>query len=174
LADGRHAVSLLRWIYPLKRWMYRTGRPGRLARVMLRMDVRQFSSGTLSLKRAMTLEVAGRRTGKLISVPVIVADHKGERYLVAMLGKNANWVGNVRAAGGQAVLRRGHAEHVRLEEVDVGERPPILRRYLALAPGARPHFPVGRNAPVEDFAKIAAGFPVFHIVATDGAPANLP
>lgn len=166
-------MSLLGWFYPVKRWMYRSGRPGRLARAMLRVDVKQFSSGHLSLRRAMTLEVVGRRTGALISVPVVVADYDGERYLVAMLGKSANWVGNVRAAGGRAVLRRGQPEQVRLEEVDVGERPPILRRYLTLAPGARPHFPVDRNAPTEEFARIAAQFPVFHVVA-EVTPAGLP
>jgi hypothetical protein len=32
---------------------------------------------------------------------VVVADHERERYLVAMLGINANWVVNVRAAEGR-------------------------------------------------------------------------
>ena len=38
-----------------------------------------------------TLEVVGRRTGRLISFPVVVADYQGGRYPVAMLGKDANW-----------------------------------------------------------------------------------
>jgi hypothetical protein len=42
--------------------------------------------------RLLTLEVPGLRTGRLLSFPVVVADHEGERYLVAMLGQNANWV----------------------------------------------------------------------------------
>jgi hypothetical protein len=41
----------------------------------------------------------------------------GERYLVSMLGEEANWVKNVGAAGGQVVLRHGRREEVRLEEV---------------------------------------------------------
>ena len=59
-------------------------------------------------------------------------------YLVAMLGERANWVRNVRAAGGRAVLRHGKKEAVRLEEVPVDQRPAILRRYLAVAPAPGP------------------------------------
>ena len=42
------------------------------------------------------LEVPGRRTGKTISFPVVVADYQGGRYLVSMLGDGTNWVRNVR------------------------------------------------------------------------------
>jgi deazaflavin-dependent oxidoreductase (nitroreductase family) len=121
--------------------------------------------GGLLSTRMVTLEVTGRRTGQVISFPLVVADYDGERYLVAMLGQNANWVKNVRAAGGRAVLRHGRREAVRLDEVDAGARAPILRRYLALAPGARPHLPADRHAPLEDFERIAAQYPVFHITA---------
>jgi len=72
---------------------------------------------------------------------VVIADYEGERYLVSMLGKEANWVRNVQAAGGMAVLRHGGRKAVRLEEVPVDARSAILRRYLAVAPGARPHIP---------------------------------
>jgi deazaflavin-dependent oxidoreductase (nitroreductase family) len=154
-----------RRLYWVKRWMYRGGRPGRLAQVMNRFWAIQFSAGRLSPKRAMTLEVPGRRTGRIISFPVVVADHQGERYLVAMLGNEANWVLNVRAAGQRAVLERGRREQVLLEEVATDARAPILRRYLAVAPGARPHLPVDRRAPLEEFARIADQFPVFRVVA---------
>jgi quinol monooxygenase YgiN len=80
-----------------------------------------------------------------------------------MLGNDANWVRNVRAARGLAALRRGIREQVQLEEVGPGDRAPILRRYLAVAPGARPHLPVDRHAPLEEFERIADQFPVFRI-----------
>ncbi|HEY5990269.1 MAG TPA: hypothetical protein VIV12_28370 [Streptosporangiaceae bacterium] len=76
--------------------------------------------------------------------PVVVADYGGERYLVATLGQKADWVRNIRAAGGRVVLRHGRREAVRLEEVDPAARAPILRRYLAVAPGARAHLPPSR------------------------------
>jgi hypothetical protein len=72
-------------------------------------------------------------------------------------------VRNVRAAGGRAVVRHGRREAVRLVEIDAAERAPILRRYLAIAPGARPHLPVDRRAPLTDFERIAADFPVFRV-----------
>ena len=79
-----------------------------------------------------------------------------DRFLVA--------IGNVRAARGHATLCRGQRTPVLLEEVAVDERGPILRRYLDLAPGARPHLPVSRHAPLDAFAAIAGRYPVFRIV----------
>jgi hypothetical protein len=70
---------------------------------------------------------------------------------------------NVRAAKGRAVVRHRKRETVVLEEVAVERRPAILRRYLALAPGARPHIPVDRHAPLEEFEAIAPQIPVFRI-----------
>jgi deazaflavin-dependent oxidoreductase (nitroreductase family) len=150
--------------YRVKRWMYRTGRPNALARVLLRLDVAQYGSGRVPVKRVVVLEVRGRTSGRQVSVPVVVTEVDGQRYLVAMLGEQANWVRNVRAAGGRAVLHRGRREAVRLAEVDVADRAPILRRYLELAPGARPHFPIGRHAPLTDFERIAGRYPVFRVV----------
>ncbi|MET8997605.1 hypothetical protein [Amycolatopsis sp. NPDC004169] len=88
---------------------------------------------------------------------------------MAMLGERTQWVRNVRAADGHVVLRHGRREAVRLEEVAPEERPPVLRRYLAVAPGARAHIPVDRRAPLEEFARIAADVPVFRIVPEDAA-----
>ncbi|MEV4695783.1 nitroreductase/quinone reductase family protein, partial [Micromonospora echinospora] len=118
-------------------WMYRGGRPNRPARMLNALSAWQYGVG-LAPRHWMTMEVPGRRTGRIVSVPIVVADHDGERYVVSMLGERANWVANVRAAGGRVVLRRRRREPVRLVEVPVAQRPPILRRHLALAPGARP------------------------------------
>ncbi len=142
--------------------MYRSGRPNRLA-AFLNGIWRLVGLAGLPPHRLNTLEVRGRRTGRPTSFPVVVADYQGERYLVAMLGEGVNWVANVRAAGGQAVLRHGHREAVRLEEVDPGARAPILQRYLQVAPGARSHIPVDRRAPVAAFERIASRFPVFRV-----------
>lgn len=147
----------------LRRRLYRGGRPGRLARALNRVDAWVYSFGVVLPDRAATLEVVGRRTGRLVSVPLVVVRHEGERYLVAMLGANTAWVRNVRAAEGRAVLRHGRREPVCLVEVPAGMRAPILRRYLAIAPGARAHLPVDRRAPLAEFERIAASVPVFRI-----------
>jgi deazaflavin-dependent oxidoreductase (nitroreductase family) len=130
----------------LDKWMYRGGRPNRVARFLNGMW-RRTAAADLPPHRMQTLEVCGRRSGRLRSFPVVVADYEGEKYLVAMLGEGVNWVANVRAAGGHAVLRHGRREAVRLEEVDPKIRAPILQRYLQLAPGARAHIAVDPSAP---------------------------
>ncbi len=75
-----------------------------------------------------------------------------------------HWVQNVRAVGGRAVLRSSDREEVQLEEFPRDARAPILRAYLQRAPGARPHLPVNKDAPMEDFEKVAEAFPVFRVV----------
>lgn len=145
------------------RWMYREGRPNGLARALNRVSAVHFASGVLAPRQAATLEIPGRRTGRIVSFPVVVADHQGGHYLVSMLGDDTNWVRNVRAADGRAVLRRGRRQAVRLVEVDTSLRAPILRRYLELAPGARPHIPVDQHAPLASFEQIAARYPVFRV-----------
>jgi F420H(2)-dependent quinone reductase len=146
------------------RWLYRSGHPSRLARVQNRASAVAFAAGVWP-KRAAALEVRGRRSGRRISFPVVIADYEGERYLVAMLGDNTNWVRNLRAASGRAVLRHGRCEAVCLEQVAAEARPAILRRYLAVAPGARPHISIDRHAPLQEFERIAPQIPVFHITA---------
>jgi len=111
----------------------------------------------------VSLETKGRRSGKILKVPMVIAELGSERYLVSMLGEKADWVLNARAAAGEATLRHRDAEQVRLEEVPVVERAPILKVYLGRAPGARPHFDIGPDSTVEQFANVAASYPVFRI-----------
>jgi F420H(2)-dependent quinone reductase len=148
----------------LRRWLYRDGRPNLAGRLINRADAAIYGSGLVLPNRLAVLAVPGRRTGRVITMPVAIADYEGERYLVSMLGEDANWVRNVQAASGHAELRHGRSESVRLEEVEPGARAPILRRYMAVAPGARAHFPLDRHAPLSEFEQIAANFPVFRIV----------
>jgi F420H(2)-dependent quinone reductase len=147
-----------------RRWMYSGRRPNRVAALLNRGTAAVAAAG-IGPSRIAAVEVRGRRTGRRLSFPVVVADYEGERYLVAMLGREANWVRNVRAAGGRAVLRHGRRESVVLEEVDASVRGPILRRYLEVAPGGRAHFPIDQRAPLEQFEQIAERYPVFRICA---------
>jgi hypothetical protein len=91
--------------------------------------------------RLVTLEVRGRRRGRLISFPVVEADCKGERDLVAMLGKDANWVRNVRAAEGRVVLRHAICTPSSRPPVDrrsyTGSRPALYLRCAARRVGFR-------------------------------------
>ena len=153
------------------RWMYRGGRPNRLARLLNQVGATMGSSG-IGGNRMVALEVVGRKSGRVISLPLVPAYVDGQRYLVSMLGEDGAWVRNVRAAAGNAVLRHGAREKVRLEEVSPAQRAPILKDYLSRAPGARPHMPVDKDAPLSEFAKIAASFPVFRVLAIAPGPGS--
>ncbi len=149
-----------------KRWMYRGGRPHTLAKILNRGWAILHAKG-LAPSYYVTLQVVGRQSGKIISFPLVMAVMNSERYLVSMLGEEANWVRNVRVAGGKATLVHGTSEQVQLKEVAVDQRAPILKAYLKVAPGARPHIPVSKDAPVSEFEKIAAQYPVFRVETTD-------
>jgi len=151
-------------LHDFSRWLYRGQRPNWLARVMNRASAVVASLG-FTPNYMETLEVVGRKSGRIFSLPVVIAVVAGERYLVSMLGENVHWVENVRAAGGRAVLRSKGREEIRLEEVPTDRRAPILKAYLHRAPGARPHVPVSKDAPLAEFEKLAPAYPVFHITS---------
>jgi len=147
----------------LKRWLYQGRRPNLLARVLNRGWSVLHAMG-IAPNYLVTLQVLGRRTGRLISFPLVMALVDGERYLVSMLGSDVAWVRNLRAANGRALLRHGRTERVRLEEVEVDRRGPVLKVYLKRAPGARAHVAVDKDAPLHEFEAIAAQIPVFRVV----------
>ncbi|MFX0577866.1 nitroreductase family deazaflavin-dependent oxidoreductase [Nocardia nepalensis] len=144
------------------RWLYRSGRPNWFARWQNRLSAWIFAAG-IAPRRVAALGIRGRRSGQVIWFPVVLTDFAGQRYVVSMLGRNVNWVRNLDAAEGHAELRHGTDEHVHLVAVEPEQRAPILRNYLRVAPGARPHIPVTRDAPVADFERIAPDYPVFRI-----------
>lgn len=141
------------------RRMYSSGKGDAVARWLSHRWAAVHAAGLLP-KRWVTLEVPGHRSGELRRFPLGMADVDGRWYLVSMLGECA-WVRNVRAAEGHVVLRRRGRHPCLLEEVAVEERGPILRRYVEKVPGGRPHIPVERGAPVEEFQRVAADYPVF-------------
>ncbi|WP_328401601.1 nitroreductase/quinone reductase family protein [Nocardia sp. NBC_00403] len=144
------------------RSLYRTGRPNWFARLQNRWSAWVFAAG-IAPRRVAALGVRGRHSGRLIWFPVVLTDLDGARYVVSMLGRNVNWVRNLAAADGRAELRHGARERVHLVAVEPEQRAPILRRYVRIAPGARPHIPVSRHAAAADFERIAAKYPVFRI-----------
>jgi deazaflavin-dependent oxidoreductase (nitroreductase family) len=164
-----------RWGYTpdALRAMYAGGRGNATARRFARFWAVVLGSGVLP-RRWVTLEVAGRRTGRVTRFPLGMADWQDNWYLVSMLGNDCHWVRNVRAADGRAVIRHGRARRCHLVEVPAEERAPILQRYLQTVPGARPHVPVDRNASLTEFAAIAPRFPVFRVDAVTRRPHTSP
>jgi len=125
----------------------------------------------LTPKDTVALEVPGRRSGRRRRTAVVWAESDGDRYLVSLAGE-AEWVRNVRAARCEATIRRGRPRDVRLEEVPVEERAPILKAYLSKrafskssAYEAREFFGVSPDATPHELNEIADRYPVFRICA---------
>lgn len=121
------------------------------------------------------LEVRGRKSGKIVSLPVDPLDFDGRRYLVCARG-NTNWVRNARAAGEIALVRAMRRQHYVVHELAPGMRPPILKTYLdRFAREVQRFFPVPKGSPVEAFADVATRYPVFElraagVIAPTGTP----
>jgi deazaflavin-dependent oxidoreductase (nitroreductase family) len=117
----------------------------------------------------VVLEVPGRRSGKLRRTVVVRTPYEGDYYLVALAGES-EWVRNVRAATGKAVIRHKGAHRVGLVEVPPADRLPIIRAYLQ-RPGwsnpsgeARHYFGLRQDASLEEIQPIVDRYPVFRIV----------
>ena len=128
----------------------------------------------LSPRYVVTLEVPGRRSGVIRRTNLVLLDHDGAQYLVALAGES-QWVRNVRAAGGQVVLsRRRQRRRTALVEVPAKDRAPVIRAYLVRAgrrPGsapvareARDYFGVSSNPSPAEIGSVTDRYPVFRIV----------
>jgi hypothetical protein len=76
------------------------------------------------------LSVRGRRSGRWHTLPIVVLDHDGERYLVSYRGES-DWVFDLRASHSGRLTRRGYAEDITVAEVPVADRVPLIAAYLA-------------------------------------------
>ena len=123
------------------------------------------------------LTVSGRKSGRPVDVPLVVFPHGDNRYLVASYGV-VNWVRNLRAADGQAQLRRGsESETITAIELSPQEAGPVLcaslrsgppgvprpivrvfRRYFVL-----PYLDVDMDSSDIDFVRSARNHPVFRV-----------
>lgn len=148
--------------------MYAGGRPDDEARAIHR----RFVAGPIPrlLPVACVLDVRGRTSGRIVSVPLVIVRWHVDWYPASMLGDDSSWVRNVRAADGHAVLLHGRRRRVRLIEVEPADRAPILRRYLLFAWGARPHMDVHWRASLSEFEAVAERYPVFRVAAAAPDP----
>lgn len=129
---------------------------------MVRLNVAMLRRG-LRIGTQYLLTVRGRKTGALRSTPVSIATVHGARYIVAAF-PDAAWVKNVHTAGAGALSRGGKAEQIRLDELPVHERGPVLRAFLEQVRGGRRFF--GDRTPDEVVAA-ADQFPVFRVAGAD-------
>ena len=111
------------------------------------------------------LEVRGRKSGRIHSLPVDPLAEGGRLYLVAPRG-HTQWVRNAEASR-EVVLRRGRRRaRYRLRSLPDAEKPPILAAYLdRYRREVQRFFPVPAGSPAADFAALADRYPVFELLA---------
>lgn len=126
----------------------------------------------------VTLEVVGRRSGKVIRLSVTRVRLEDKSYLVS-LGGESQWVQNVRVAGGAATIISGRRTPVHLVEIPIDERAPILLAYVnqrafthSGAQSARRFFGFQSPPTLEDMARVAAGYPVFEVRQSGKDPSS--
>jgi hypothetical protein len=112
------------------------------------------------------LSVPGRSTGLLRTTPVAIVEIDGHRYIVAGW-ETSDWVRNARAAGLGMIGRGRHVERVRLTELPVNERLPILREFARNVRGGRAFLTVRADASDDDFARASANHPTFRLDSSD-------
>jgi deazaflavin-dependent oxidoreductase (nitroreductase family) len=136
-------------------------RPSSLAQLWNRV-FRAMASRGIGPGKMVTLEVRGRTSGQPRSVVVNIVAVDGRQYLVAPRG-NTEWARNARVAG-EAMIRRGGDRRIRLEELPVEQRAPIIQAYLKEnAMVTQREFGISPKAPIEEFQRIAPDHPVFRI-----------
>jgi deazaflavin-dependent oxidoreductase (nitroreductase family) len=125
---------------------------------MVRLNVAMLHRG-LRIGSQYLLSVRGRKSGEERSTPISIATIDGGRYIVAAFSEAA-WVQNVRAAGAGTLRRGRKVEQVRLVELPVEERGPVLRAFLQQVKGGVRFFGSADPAVV-----VAAGhrYPVFRL-----------
>lgn len=126
----------------------------------------------LGPRDVVTLEVKGRKTGRVRRIPIVVTHHQDGDYLLALAGES-QWVRNVRAGEGRAVIRRRGTRRARLEELAPDDRAEIIAEYLragerrggadSAARQARYYFGLDPNPSLEDIRAIVGYYPVFRI-----------
>jgi len=118
----------------------------------------------LGLPNSYVLQVSGRKTGKIRSVPVNVLSYNRKVFLVATRG-STQWSRNV-LANRNITLRRGRLRtEFRVRVVLAAEKPKILKAYVTRFRWmVRRFFPVPAGAPSASFAHIADRYPVFELI----------
>jgi deazaflavin-dependent oxidoreductase (nitroreductase family) len=120
---------------------------------------------------SVLLSVAGRKSGKIYTIPIELVENSGTRFLVAAFGE-VNWVRNLRAAGQAHLTRRRRTEAIGVVELEAKEAAPILKQFLRESQRVsfiKPYFHVTPHSSLADFEQEALYHPVFCIVSTKGA-----
>ena len=106
------------------------------------------------------LTIRGRKSGQPRTVPIVIIERNGKRYLASPFGV-VDWVRNLRAAG-EATLTRGR----RTETVNARELPPreaalVLREDIKGGNPFARYYQVTADSSLEEFERAATSHPLF-------------
>jgi len=110
------------------------------------------------------LEVRGRKSGAVYSLPVDPLQYEGKLYLVAPRGRT-QWVRNVEASGTITLRRGGAVEDYSVRALADAEKPPVLKAYLdGFRREVQRFFPVAAGSAADTFAPLASRYPAFELL----------
>ena len=123
--------------------------------------------------RTVTLEVTGRKSGKPNKVSLSKTICDGCEYFVSLAGE-VNWVKNVRAADGRAVMIHRKRIPIQLTEIPEADRAPVLLAYVhsrafthSGPEASRLFFGLGPNPTLDEMKAIANKYVVFHVTRSN-------
>lgn len=106
------------------------------------------------------LTVRGRKSGQPRTVPLVILERNGRRYLASPYGI-VNWVRNLRAAGEATLTRGRRSETVTAKELPIHEAALVLREDVRAGNPFARYFGVTASSPLEEFERAAASHPLF-------------
>jgi deazaflavin-dependent oxidoreductase (nitroreductase family) len=119
----------------------------------------------LGLPHTYLLEVRGRRSGRLYSMPVNVLTRRNKRYLVAPRGYT-DWVRNAIVAGRVSLRQGRRSEEFGIRLVSDEEKPGILKSYLDRYHfTVQRYFPLAAGSPSAAFRGCSSRYPVFELLS---------
>jgi deazaflavin-dependent oxidoreductase (nitroreductase family) len=106
------------------------------------------------------LTVRGRKSGQPRTVPIVIIERNGKRYLASPFGV-VDWVRNLRAAGEATLTRGRRSETVNARELAKGEAALVLQEDIKGGNPFARYFGVTGESSLEEFERAAASHPVF-------------
>lgn len=116
------------------------------------------------LKHNYLLQVRGRKSGSVYSMPVNLLEIDGKKFLIAPRGRT-QWVRNAESAGEITLKKGSYRQNFRLRPIPDADKPPLLKLYLdRFSTTVQRYFPVPAGSPPTAFLDLAANYPVFELL----------
>lgn len=106
------------------------------------------------------LTVPGRKSGQPRTVPIVLIEQQGKRYLSSPYGI-VDWVRNLRAAGQATLTRARRSQIVAARELAPNEAAIVLQENFKQGNPFAHYFGVGPESPFEEFERASITHPVF-------------